>query len=301
MLISATTGTWKKSSSGEYIPAIECIKRLATAGFEAVDINFHSSMGNAGSKNEIEIKSPNWEYWADKLQEALIDNRILANQAHAPFYNALDNSVEDKPFKEEMIRRSIIISGKIGVPWVVMHAGTVPDTDSLKASLLKNIEYFKPHLELAQKYKTGIAIENLIDRIVNRNYWSYRQFTGGIDELLELVNLLKKDFPNVGICWDFGHANMMAINQNDALHSIGNLLKCVHIQDNRGAADDHNLPFAGTIDWVSVMKTLKETGYTGDFTYEHGNFTQNIPDAFLDEALHFSVKIARYLVSLFRS
>ncbi|MDL2229012.1 sugar phosphate isomerase/epimerase [Treponema sp. OttesenSCG-928-L16] len=298
MLISTSTWCLKDTPDNELVPIIQSIPRFAAAGFNAVDLNFcHATRLNV-YKNGIEINKDNWEHWTEEVREVLKANGITANQAHAPFYNVLDPSVEDADFREEMVRRSIVVSGKLGVKWVVIHAGTIPDSPSAKDSLKANMEYFKPHLELAAKHGTGIAIENLFDFIGDQFSMGPRRFSGGLDEQLELIDCLARDFPNVGACWDFGHANAMAVNQENALRLIGKRLKALHVNDNNGIMDDHTLPFAGTIKWEALMKVLKEIAYDGDFTYETHRFSMRMPDELIDEALRFSVSVARYLISL---
>ncbi|MDL2229021.1 sugar phosphate isomerase/epimerase [Treponema sp. OttesenSCG-928-L16] len=300
MMISTTTGSWRERPDKTYIPIIQSIPKIAAAGFDAVDISFcHAILLNI-FKGGIEINHPDWERRVEEIQETLRTNKVRANQSHAPFYNVLNTSIEDIDFKEEMVRRSIISSGRLGVKWVVMHAGTIPDSPSAKESLKANMEYFKPHLELAAKHNTGIAIENLFDFVGDQSSMGARRFSGGLDELLELVDCLAKDFPNVGVCWDFGHANEMAVNQENALRLVGKRLKALHVNDNNGIRDDHTIPFAGLINWHSIMKVLKEIAYGGDFTYEIHRFTLRMPEELIDEALRFAVSVARYLVSLAR-
>ncbi|MDL2229018.1 sugar phosphate isomerase/epimerase [Treponema sp. OttesenSCG-928-L16] len=300
MLISTTTASWRDRPNKVYIPIIQSIPKFAAAGFDAVDLNFcHATHLNI-YKEGIEINRDNWQDWVNEVRKALEASRITANQSHAPFYNVLDTSIEDIEFKEELVRRSIIASGRLGVKWVIIHAGTIPDSPSAKESLKANMEYFKPHLELAAKNNTGIAIENLFDYSSDEFSRGARRYAGGLDELLELVDCLAKDFPNVGVCWDFGHANEMAVKQEKALRLVGKRLKALHVNDNNGVMDDHTLPFAGLINWEALMKVLKEIGYEGDFTYEIHRFTQRLPDELIDEALRFSVSVAKYLVSLAR-
>ncbi|QQO08965.1 sugar phosphate isomerase/epimerase family protein [Breznakiella homolactica] len=298
MLISTTTGSWRDRPNKTYVPIIRSIPKFAAAGFDAVDINFCHAIHLHLYENGIEINGDSWMDWVEETKNVLAENHIAANQSHAPFYNVLDHSLTDREFREEMVRRSVIASGKLSVKWVVIHAGTIPDSPSARESLRANIEYFKPHLELAAENGTGIAIENLFDFSSDENSRGARRYTGGLDELLELVDSLARDFPNVGICWDFGHANEMALNQEQALKLVGKRLKALHVNDNNGVLDDHTLPFAGLIDWPRLMKVLKEIGYDGDFTYEIHRFTQRMPEELIDEALRFSVSVARYLVSL---
>ena len=77
----------------------------------------------------------------------------------------------------------------------------------------------------------------------------------------------------MGICWDFGHANLMGIDQREALRVMGKRLKATHVADNSGKLDDHILPFQGNVNWRSILPVLSEIGYEGDLTFEIHNST----------------------------
>ena len=48
-------------------------------------------------------------------------------------------------------------------------------------------------------------------------------------------------------------------------------LVTTHVHDNRGAADDHLVPFDGSIDWPTALMTLQKVGYDGVYVLELAN------------------------------
>ena len=46
----------------------------------------------------------------------------------------------------------------------------------------------------------------------------------------------------------------------------------MHLQDNGGSHNQHQLPFDGKVDWPLVMGKVKNTGYTGAITLEPMNW-----------------------------
>ncbi len=266
----------------------ECIKACAQAGYRVLDMNF-CDMSNEG----MPLTKPDWEKWVESIVELKETLGIEFSQSHSAFYNVCAENISDREWREELSRRAIIGSGKLGVKWVVFHAGTVFDNGyQAKKSKEKNREYFLPHIELAKKVGTGIAIENLFDE---REH-IIRRYSGTTEELVELVDSF--DDSSVGICWDFGHGNLMGIDQAEALKMIGKRLVATHVADNHGINDDHLAPFYGKIDWFTMMKTLKEIEYQYDFTYEIHNYTDRMPLAIRNSALKHSVEIGEYLLSL---
>jgi sugar phosphate isomerase/epimerase len=84
-----------------------------------------------------------------------------------------------------------------------------------------------------------------------------------------LVHFVEHDVEarNVGICLDAGHANMDG-DAVDAVETVAEHLIATHLHDNRGRADDHLLPFEGTVDWPALMTAVQKVGYEGALTFE---------------------------------
>jgi sugar phosphate isomerase/epimerase len=72
---------------------------------------------------------------------------------------------------------------------------------------------------------------------------------------------------NVGICLDTGHARLEG-DVADAIEAVSGHLAALDVHDNRGRADDHLVPFDGTIDWPAVLTTVQKVGYDGAMTFE---------------------------------
>ncbi len=266
----------------------ECIKACAKAGYKVLDMNF-CDMGNPG----MPLTFDNWQEWVHSIKALGDELGLEFSQTHSVFYDIGDKTLDGIAWRDELVRRSIIASGIIGAKWVVLHPGSIESNGmSPEQSIKANVEYFTPYVKLAKENGVGIALENLPD-FARQNG---RRFGGTVAEIIDLVDAFNDDA--VGVCWDFGHANIMGCNQAEALRAIGNRLVAVHVQDNYGVNDDHLAPFYGTIDWPVIMKTLKEINYKYDFTYEIHNFTDRVPLELRDICLEYSVKIGEYLISL---
>jgi sugar phosphate isomerase/epimerase len=75
------------------------------------------------------------------------------------------------------------------------------------------------------------------------------------------------DSPPVGVCLDLGHAHMHE-GAPESIEQLAGYVHTIHLHDNLGRADDHRLPFAGSIDWPSVLMELEKTGYLGPLVLE---------------------------------
>jgi sugar phosphate isomerase/epimerase len=87
-----------------------------------------------------------------------------------------------------------------------------------------------------------------------------------------LVHFVEEDVEGlegrpVGICLDFGHAHMDG-DLVDAIETVSEHFITVHVHDNRGRADDHLVPFEGTIDWPAALTAIQKVGYEGPLMFE---------------------------------
>ena len=274
-----------------YTPILESMKRLKNAGFDALDLN----LSDAG-KSFFRLADDDWHSWMEEVVCLAQELRMPITQSHAPFYNALVPEHEKAEIWEPLIQRAIEASGMAGVKWIVMHPGTYPDDAmDMRESKRRNYEYFMPYLEQAERWGCGIAIENLVDRDSGHRRPG-RTYGASPVELCDLVDSFH--VPNVGICWDFGHAHLMGIDQREALRYMGSRLKATHVADNSGKNDDHILPFMGTIDWRSILPVLGEIDYGGDLTFEIHNVTSRLPDEVVDTMASTCEAVGRYLLKL---
>lgn len=82
----------------------------------------------------------------------------------------------------------------------------------------------------------------------------------------------------IGICLDFGHAHMDG-DLIDAIETVSEHFVTTHVHDNRGRADDHLVPFEGTIDWPAALTAIQKVGYDGPLMCEmaaHGSAKETL-------------------------
>jgi sugar phosphate isomerase/epimerase len=90
-----------------------------------------------------------------------------------------------------------------------------------------------------------------------------------------LVHFVEADIdaPEVGVCLDFGHAHMDG-DLLDAIETVSGHVITTHVHDNHRRADDHLVPFDGSIDWPSAMTAVQKIGYDQTLLFEitaHGS------------------------------
>lgn len=114
---------------------------------------------------------------------------------------------------------------------------------------------------------------------------------------LNNLNIVLDTFQSnyVGFCYDSCHHQNYAPDI-DLLNKYGNRLMALHLQDNGGKHNQHQLPFDGNIDWEDVMKKITLTGYRGATTLEPMNW--DYENLSIQEFLHRAYQKAKRLDNL---
>lgn len=242
------------------------IKRLEDSKFAYANLNFFE-IQELLDKNDYE------DIFGD-LIEFLKDSSITFNIAHAPihypfFFNTYYKRDDIDTLKNRILK-SLDISKEIGVKKIVIHVGTYLDKDynyDINKSIEHNIKYLEPFVKKAIENNILIAIENGTQ--MEKDDPLFKNTAPYIDELIRIVEYYNKKYDKevLGVCFDFGHANIGNLDMYNEIVKIGNKLIVTHIHDNYGT-DSHNQPFDGTVNWDNVRKALTDINYNGELTSE---------------------------------
>ncbi len=244
----------KKAIQISYNENFELSCQLAReAGFEDIAVNF----------NDTPIPTDEtYDKAFDNISKILEKNALSVVQTHLFYYYPLSSADEIDVTCEHRVLREIEVSGKIGAPFCVWHPRDYKfgvlgarEYDEEK-TFIYNHKTIPHYIEAAEKFGTGIALENLYGRMMR----------GGVDTLIRLCDSFNSD--KVGICLDTGHANLNKDDIPALIARLGGRIKCTHIHNNHGERDDHAPPIYGNIKWDGVMGALSTVGYDGALCLE---------------------------------
>lgn len=292
MNLSTSTNLCAFSAGRERYPLVFCIQECAKAGFDYLDLNFCEAM-NPKSR----MRDDDWETYVDELAETGKRCGVVFPQSHLPYYDIFGTSDPDKvKTMEELIRRSIIASSRLGVKWTVTHPGTVYSAgQDMSVSLERNLEYYARHVDTAKEHGIGIALENDFEY---KSAPYQHIYCANVYEQVTLIDSFN-DPQHVGACYDFGHANLVGGFHRQNLNILGKRVKAIHVQDNQGLADDHFLPFHGNTDWKEAMSALADIDYEGDMTFEIQEWGRFYPKELKCMMAEYAAKIGYILISYF--
>ena len=151
----------------------------------------------------------------------------------------------------ELVRNRLEMAARLGGDVVIMHAVLDPseDVSSFWDALFRSLDALQPE---ARSLGVRIAVENLNDP----GHW---------DIVVRILDAYPPDY--VGLCYDSGHGN----KKDDGLSHLERLqdrLIAVHLHDNNGLADQHLIPFTGTLDWDRLAGVLARSAYSAPVNIE---------------------------------
>ena len=195
------------------------------------------------------------------LREAAEKTGLTYSTAHAPCLNAFAGDETYYRQCVQAIRESIEIAGELGIKGIVVHASGAPGF-TVGEFYRKNKAFYGEFFDLMEKYGITVMTENVSGS-------DGCLFTG--KDMREFADYV--DHPLFGVCWDTAHCNLnakaRAVGQYDNIMAIGDKLKGLHIADNFGDGPHHHtFPFAGIVNFDSVLQALIDVKYAGFFTFE---------------------------------
>ncbi len=265
----------------------KAIEMVAEAGFDAIDYSY------IYNKESEEVLGENYIDYAKSLRAHLDKAGIICNQAHAPFTFEYGMDISISEQKYLYIVHAIESAAILGAKNIVIHSVTVPKGVDFEQY---NIEFYKSFIPYCEKFGICVAVENLFGRDTKRN-----RLTSKLGTPEELSSIIEKiNSPWIVACVDIGHASLTGYEPEEFIQGLtSGILQSLHVQDNDYLDDRHILPYMGNFNWEAIMTALKNTGYTGDLTFEIIYFLGKLPDELLPEALKFAAKVGKHLVSIY--
>ena len=255
-------------SAAKRIGEEKTVELVAKAGFDCWDLSM-MAMCRYDKATDVLLENPHpfagAEYlqFVRRLRRIGLDNGITCNQAHAPFPVAV-------PGIRDHLKRAIECAAEAGAKICVIHPGNL-------YTPRQNGDMFRELLPFAKSHGVKIATENM---------WCWDKekdqscFASCATPESFLENLREVSDPDFVACLDIGHAEMRGsgVGAAKTILALGDHLQALHLHDNDGWKDRHQIPFSGSIDFDGVLRALKQIGYQGDFTLEADRYLQDFPD-----------------------
>ena len=202
------------------------LQRIAEAGFTHVHWCHHWNTDFLYSRWEIE-----------QIGRWLAEGGLQLLDLHAPVgpeKNWASPRAYERRAGVELVANRLEMTARLGGSAIVMHIPAEHPCEPLRRSL----DELAP---LARATGVRIALEN-----------------GHFAAIRSVLADYPPDY--VGLCYDSGHGNV----GGDGLAQLETLkerLLVLHLHDNDGTGDQHNLLYTGTVDWARLADILARSAY----------------------------------------
>ena len=172
---------------------------------------------------------------------------------HAPFAElcpcAIDPMVRDVTMRR--FRQAAALSRAYGIRRIVVHSGFIPHVYYPVWFVEQSARFFRALLDAEPE--VALCVENVLD-----------------DDPAPLMDLADAvDDPRLGLCLDVGHANAVSkIPVRQWLKRLAPRLMHLHLHDNDGAADLHQIPGDGSLGFPGLMDEIEAAAPKATLTFE---------------------------------
>ena len=234
MKIATSTGDFSRFPISEQ----QKVQELYDAGFRYIDLSFYNCH-NPGSW----LLQDDWKEQAYALKAFGEKLGVQFVQSHGPGINPLepgDNWENDV----ESVIRSLEICAILGIPTNVLHMG-FSKTVTKEEWYQRNRDFVRTLLPVMERTGVMLLRENSTKANMKERYYP---LTG--EDMADFCNYV--NHPLFGACWDTGHANCEGHQYEDFI-AMGDHLKAIHFNDNRGEKDEHLMPFKDIIRLIDEL------------------------------------------------
>lgn len=282
---------------------------LKKTGFSCADFSLNSYLTNTSlykfelndffNKSECELE----QFFAPH-KEGAKKAGIYINQMHMPYPNYVPNGSRELNdyLWNNVAPKSMKICAFFECPYIVMHGFKLARNLGSEELEWEQTEKFIDSLApMAKEMGITICIENLYNsigtHIVEGPCCNARKAAERIDRINE-----KYGAEILGFCFDTGHANLVGINFEEFISTLDYRLKVLHIHDNDGIGDLHQIPFTFTrsrenavaTDWDGFVRGLKRIKFDKVLSFETAPVLTAFPDEMKQDSLAFIAKIGNY-------
>ena len=209
------------------------LRHIAEAGFTHIHWCHHWHTDFIYTEPEIaQIQS-----WLSEFGLQLLDLHATTGQEK----NWTSEHEYERQAGVELVQNRIDMVSRLGGDVTIIHLPIEPGHDQFRRSMDELRDF-------AMQRNMRIALEN-----------------GKLEAMVWAMAEFEPEY--VGLCYDSGHGNIGWMDL-DSLETYKDRLLSVHLHDNDGKDDLHQLPFTGTIDWDRLTRIIAASSYDKPISME---------------------------------
>ncbi len=285
---------------------------MAAAGFTHADFSLNCYLTNIALYEQqpnhfFDKSTAELEAYFSAHKQAAQKTGITIGQMHMPYPMYVPGGKKELNdyLQNEVTKKSMEICAFLECPYIVVHGFKLARIlGSEEAEWERTEQFLHSILPFAREMNITVCLENI-----------YNNYTGRIVEgpccdikkVIERIDRMNDNYHAevLGFCFDTGHANLIGLDNENFITLLGNRLKVLHIHDNDGIGDLHQIPFTFTksrenissTDWDGFLKGLRNINYQGVLNFETAPVLQAFPHELKKETLHFIAQIGKYFAN----
>lgn len=229
-------------------------------------------------KKIAELDFPAVELWGDTVhfdpralgdvhavKTLLKDLHLRPHSVHGPFrnYPPCEDEASFRHLRLEQLKKTIDACSELECPILVVHALDRGEYNYKPQQKAIVADYLDKLCEYGLGSGVSIALEN-IPGTVKAEGLDYG------DELSCNIADHVANFAGIPLkyCLDIGHALINGRSVESEVQAAAGNLVSIHVHNNQGQFDTHNLPNDGVLDWPGIRRLLRDNAYAGRFVLE---------------------------------
>jgi sugar phosphate isomerase/epimerase len=199
----------------------------------------------------------------EQMRQAIAAGGMPCDSLHGIFGEEFDPSApleEARRFAVDTFKSEGQLCLDLGGSLVVVHCSTIRASGISPRERLLRVDQLKRSIEDLGRHGQAIGV-----RYAFENLPAYHPLGSDVGELAGILRQVGA--PSTGICFDCGHAHMVG-DVASAVRLGGDQIIYVHISDNSGKGDEHEMLTCGTIDAAAMARALRDIRYSGTMMLE---------------------------------
>lgn len=282
---------------------------LKEVGFTNADFSLNSYLLNTDlyrdTLNKFFDKSKaELEQYFEPHKRGAKENGININQMHMPYpiFIPTGKKFVNDYLVNHVMPKSMHICDFFECPYLVVHglklARYLGSEDLEWQQTEEMLDFIAP---MAKEMGITLCIENLYEGIGGH---LIEGPCCNIHKVVERIDRFNEKYHAevLGFCFDTGHANLVGLDFEKFITKLDYRLKVLHIHDNDGIADLHQIPYTfsksrentSSTDWNGFLNGLNNIKFNKVLSFETAPVLTAFPNEMKKEVLSFLVKIGRH-------
>ncbi len=250
--IGISTGCFYQTSILDALPSVR------DGGFTLIEV--------CSFPAHLDYHKPDQVRRAAELMQKLA---ISANSLHAPFADHIDiSSLDPRQRKQAVDELNLACDAAhaLNARYVVIHPGPEcackPPREEWYHRMICAAGSLNDVARHCRELGLVLLLENMLPHLM----------FGHTSDMLFILGAIRET--NVGTCLDTGHA-FISGDLRTVVHKLSGHLRMLHLNDNHADKDEHLAPGHGAIDWISLMRQLRQWRFHGTFILELHSTPEN--------------------------